>query len=374
MDNNSNDYSEYLASLEKSLQKERQSEQKPVSQRTRTVTSDRRTVRKKQRSRLNWKFIFLCMVSLALVVLLVVCVAWKLPDNKKKANEQPQVAKVEEEVPQKYIPKKAKVTKNTLEIDDSTGVQSESVIFINADSNEVVAQKNSSARLYPASTTKIMTLLVAVENTTDFDDTFEMTYAITDPLYRQNATVAGFSSGEKPTITDMLYGTILPSGADAAIGLALKISGSEEGFVALMNQKVKELGLKNTHFENVSGLHSENHYTTVEDMAVIVRAAFDNEICRKVLSTYKYTTSPTPQHPEGINLSATIFNYMYGTEPDGADIQGGKTGYTQEAGYCIASFGVTNSGENVFCVAFKAPSKWPAFYDQIKLYSLYSNK
>ncbi len=242
-------------------------------------------------------------------------------------------------------------------------------IVIDKSTNKVIAARNAHTKAYPASTTKIMTLLVAVENIRDMNDTFTMTLDITDPLYVADASVAGFLNGETIGMTDLLYGAILPSGADASMALALTVAGSEEAFVALMNKKVKELGLKNTHFDNVTGLHSENNYSTVYDMAVILDAALSNKTCRKVLSTYQYTTSVTPEHPEGILLSSTLFSYMYGTEPETATILGGKTGFVNESGYCIASYGKANDTNNEYIVVtFGNSGRWPAFYGQIDLY------
>lgn len=172
-------------------------------------------------------------------------------------------------------------------------------IIVNLSTHKVTAARNAEERLYPASTTKIMTVLVAQENIKSYDDTFTMTTDITDPLYVAEATVAGFSSGEVIKMIDLFYGTILPSGADAAIALAIKISGSEAQFVELMNKKVKELGLKNTHFTNVTGLFDKNHYTTAYDMAIILEAAIRDPLCRKILSTYQYKSAPTNKHPDG---------------------------------------------------------------------------
>ena len=252
------------------------------------------------------------------------------------------------------------------------GLSSKSVIFLDKETNEVLAERNSDKRVYPASTTKIMTMLVAIEHIKDFNDTFTMTYEITDPLFKEGATVAGFSSGEVINMYDLLYGTILPSGADAAIALAIKIAGSEKAFADLMNEKAKELELENTHFTNCTGLFDKKHYTTAEDMSVIIRAAMDNEICKKIMSTYKYTTSKTDKHPEGLPLENTIFKYMYGSEPGNATIIGGKTGFVNESGYCIASFGESKSGKEYVCVTLGAVSRWPAVYDQINLYAKYS--
>ena len=136
-----------------------------------------------------------------------------------------------------------------------------------------------------------------------------------------------------------------------------------------MNKKVKELGLKNTHFTNVTGLHNEQNYTTAYDMAIMLDAAMQNKLCKEILSTYQYTTAKTPQHPEGILLSNTIFEYMYGNEPGTATILGGKTGFVNESGYCIASFGSCNeNGNEYIVVTLGNSSRWPAFYGQIDLY------
>lgn len=246
-------------------------------------------------------------------------------------------------------------------------------IIIDKSNNTVVASREPHKRAYPASTTKIMTLLVAAENITDLDDTFTMTLEITDPLFVAEASVAGFLDGEEVTMTDLLYGMILPSGADGAMGLAVKIAGSEEEFVKLMNKKVEELGLENTHFANVSGLHSTENYSSAYDMAVILDAAMQNELCREVLSTYQYTTRSTEQNPEGLQLSSTLFSYMYGTEPETATILGGKTGFVNESGYCIASFGKSNESEKEYIVVTLGNSaRWPAFYGQIDLYKQFA--
>lgn len=242
-------------------------------------------------------------------------------------------------------------------------------VVIDKSTNTVIAARNPHERTYPASTTKIMTLLVAVENITDMNDTFTMTYAITDPLYVRDASVAGFLNGEVISMTDLLYGLILPSGADAAVGLAVKLAGSEEAFVELMNEKALELGLQNTHFANVSGLYDENNYSSAYDMAVILDSALQNELCKTILSTKKYTTAKTEQNPEGLPLSSTLFDYMYGTEPETATILGGKTGYISQSGYCIASYGTGHeSGNRYIVVTMNNSSRWPAFHGQIDLY------
>ena len=257
------------------------------------------------------------------------------------------------------------VTPDTAEL--GATVDAEYAVLVDVTENRIVAKKRPEAQVYPASVTKVMTLLVAVENATDLTQTYEMSYNFLDELYWQQATVAGFSSGEKVSVKDMLYGCILPSGADATIGLANLLSGSEEAFATLMNQKAADLGLKNTHFVNTSGLHDNNHYTTALDMAVVLAAAMQNDTCREVLSTYQYTTASTPQHPDGLLLTSTMFSRMYGTEPEGATIIAGKTGYTTEAGHTMASYAKGDDGHDYIFVSMDGTNKWKATYDAINV-------
>jgi len=175
------------------------------------------------------------------------------------------------------------------------------------------------------------------------------------------------------SMNDLLYGLILPSGADAAMGLAVKIAGNEAAFVKLMNKKAKELGLKDSNFTNCTGLYNENNYTSAYDLAIILDAAMKNKLCREILSSYQHTTAKTEQNPNGILLSSTLFTYMYGTEPETAVITGGKTGFVNEAGYCIASFGRNTAGtEEYIVISMGNSSKWPAFYGQIDLYKQFA--
>lgn len=251
-------------------------------------------------------------------------------------------------------------------------INSEYAVLIEKDTGKIVAQKNYTDKMYPASLTKIMTLLVAVENVTNLDDTFTMTYEIIDPLYIQEASLAGFSDSENVKIIDLLYGAILPSGAEATYALAMYVAGNEENFVVLMNNKVKELGLENTHFANSSGLYSDDNYTTAYDMALILKAATENELAKKILSTYQYTTNSTPQHPEGILLTSTLFSRMKGDEPEnGAVISGGKTGFVSQSGNCIASFGIGLSDKEYIFVSGSANGLWKAVFDHINTYGKY---
>ena len=358
------DYGEYFESLEKQLNKSKDS-QKSGNAKVKTHTKPK--TRKKGIYKVLRIRKSVLAVLLVIVLVSIIFVIARKPDkeNTDISDTQSQI-KTQEEV--ENVPKFSyKKTANTVAIPASNDAKN--AIIIRKADNTIIAERNAHTRTYPASTTKIMTLLVAVENITDMNDTFTMTLDITDPLYLADASVAQFLNGEKVCMKDLLYGMILPSGADAAMGLAIKIAGSEEGFVKLMNQKVKELGLKNTNFTNVTGLHNVKNYSSAYDMAVILDAALQNDICKEVLSTYQYTTAKTPQNPNGILLSSTLFSYMYGTEPETATILGGKTGFVNESGYCIASYGKANANDNEYIVITLGNSaRWPAFYGQIDLY------
>lgn len=142
---------------------------------------------------------------------------------------------------------------------------------------------------------------------------------------------------ETVPVRELFYGTILSSGADAALGLATYVAGSQEAFVALMNEKLGELGIADTaHFTNCVGLYDEAHKCTVSDMAVILEAAMDNDLCREVLGARTYETLPTADHPEGQILSNWFLRRIEDKDTGGIEVTGAKTGYVVESGNCAA--------------------------------------
>ena len=266
----------------------------------------------------------------------------------------------------------AEFTDGTKELDITSGYG----ILIDLDTNKVLAAKSAQEKIYPASMTKIMTLIVAYENVSDTDATYTFKAEMLDELFRQNASVAGFSAGESVPVKDLFYGCILPSGADATGALAEYVAGSEEAFAVLMNKKAAAMGLKNTHFVTASGLHDDNHYSTCEDMAAILRYAVNNTGMREILSTYQYTTTKTAEHPDGITLTSTLKSRMSGNEAAGVFVQGGKTGYTIEGRNCLATFAANcpeeqaalTSPRYVLVTAFASGEYTPVF-DAINVYS-----
>lgn len=167
--------------------------------------------------------------------------------------------------------------------------------------------------------------------------------------------MAGFVPDETVTVRDLLYGAMLPSGAECCEALAQLVSGSEENFAALMNQKAAELGMKNTNFTNATGLTDTEHYSSAADMAKLLQAALHNTTFRTIFTTEHYTTNATAQHPEGVSLTSTLLGKLDGTElPTGTQIEGGKTGYTAAAGLCLASLATVN-GKEYILVTLAAP-------------------
>lgn len=362
-DSNNKDYSDYFKALENRLEAKDNISKAPIEA---PVYKEPKIEKRKGR---RISPVGIICILMAIVISITAFGIIKNGKNKDKNEDKTDISsKVETEPAEKLI--KYKFTESSQDI--TVENDAESIIIVNTRTHEVVASREPKKRMYPASLTKIMTLLVASENVNDYDDKFTMTFAITDPLFKADASVAGFSNGEEVSVIDLMYGAVLPSGADAAIGLAIMIAGSEEKFVELMNKRVETLGLKDTHFTNVSGLHNEENYSTAYDFAVILEKTIEDPICKKVLSTYQYTTAKTPQHPEGILLTSTLFAYMYGNEPQTATIMGGKTGYVNESKYCIASFGENNTSKKGYIVVtLKNSSLWPAFKGQIALYKEY---
>lgn len=256
---------------------------------------------------------------------------------------------------------------------DSADVISTHAVLVNESEDIIVAAKGARERIIPASMTKVLTILVAAERISEeeLDDTFTMTREITDYAYVNDCSCVGFLDGEKVSIRDLFYGTSMQSGGDAALGLAIYVSGSHEDFVALMNQKLEELGIADsTHFTNCVGLYDKAHYTTVYDMAVIMKAAMRNDLCRDFLTAHVYTTKPTEEHPEGIEISNWFLRRIEDKDT-GGEVLGAKTGYIVESKNCAVSCGTFAGGTPYICVTAGSTSSWRCIYDHVEIYNRY---
>lgn len=224
-------------------------------------------------------------------------------------------------------------------------------ILIRLKDNAILMQKNSEEKIYPASLTKIMTAIIAIENLPNLKEEIRLTNSTFRGLYEADASMTGFQPGEKVRAIDLLYGIMLPSGAESCIGLAEQIGGSEQGFVKMMNQKGESLGMNNTYFENATGLHNQNHYTTVKDLAILLSYALQNDTFREIFTSSRYSTPPTNKHPDGITFYSTMFGELNNQNIIDGEILGGKTGYTKEAGLCLASLAKVGREEYIFISA-----------------------
>lgn len=256
---------------------------------------------------------------------------------------------------------------------DSADVISTNAVLVDEGTDTVVAAKGARTRIIPASMTKVLTVLVAAENIPEekLDDTFTMTREITDYAYVNDCSSVGFLDGEKVPVRDLFYGTAMQSGGDAALGLAIYVSESQEAFVALMNQKLEELGIADsTHFTNCVGLYDEAHYSTVYDMAVMMKAAMQNDLCREILSAHIYTTKPTREHPDGIEISNWFLRRIEDKDT-GGEVLCAKTGYIVQSKNCAVSYGTFASGEPYICVTAGSTSGWRCIYDHVEIYNRY---
>lgn len=224
-------------------------------------------------------------------------------------------------------------------------------VLVDLESGNVLAEQNSTERMYPASLTKIMTALIAIEETEDMEQTTTLPSDIFPSLYEENASLAGFQPGETVTWKDLLYGVMLPSGAECCLTFARQIAGSEGAFVDLMNKKAEELGMNDTHFANATGLQDKKHYSTVRDIAVLLRYALENDTFRQVFTARRYSVPPTVYHSEGFTFYNTMFQAMDNAGISDDDILGGKTGYTEKAGLCLASLAEINDREYILVTA-----------------------
>ncbi len=231
-------------------------------------------------------------------------------------------------------------------------ISAEHGIIVNISDGKVIASRQGSAVIYPASMTKVMTLIVAVENLKSAD---ELNTVLTIEAAQGENSGYGFKIGEKLTVEDLLYAAILRSDGVACLTLADYIAGSEANFVKLMNEKARELGLseKTTLFQNCTGLHHDLHYSTARDMAVIMAYAVKNMKCYEILSALSYRPSDNFRPGDGCIFWNMLIHERLGdgnTQPKNATITAGKTGFTDEAEQCLVTYARGDDGKEYIVV------------------------
>lgn len=228
-------------------------------------------------------------------------------------------------------------------------VSAQGAVLMDAETGQVLFERNARVRFEPASTTKILTALLAIER-----GRLEDRVTVSPRAWDVEGTSAYLEIGEQLTLEQLLYGLMLPSGNDAAIAIAEHIAGDTAKFVALMNEKAKALGALDSHFANPHGLHDPEHYTSARDLALIARYALRNPVFRRIVSTQDYTLPPGRPGAE----PRRFFNHnrLLGAY-EGAD--GVKTGYTPEAAHTIVA-SATREGRTLIAVALHTDqqSRW----------------
>ncbi|MCR4963774.1 MAG: D-alanyl-D-alanine carboxypeptidase [Firmicutes bacterium] len=207
-----------------------------------------------------------------------------------------------------------------------------SAILVDAANGKVLYSQNPDEQLPVASTTKVLTALIVLENVSDL----KQTVTLPDDFVNVGESGIYLQAGETHTYEDLLYAMLLRSANDAAQALAISVAGSEEAFVDLMNQRSRELGLQNSHWANPHGLEAEGHYSCARDLAVIAREALKNEVFNTIVSTYSWTIPW-----ENNEYDRVVYNHnQFLSSYEGAD--GVKTGYTSQAGNCLISSATRN--------------------------------
>ena len=242
-------------------------------------------------------------------------------------------------------------------------VNSKYAIVYNLNDDNIIYEKNSNEKSSIASLTKIMTTIISLENVSNLDDTVTVTYK--DLLGLNGYAVAGFKAGDKVTYNDLIYALMLPSGADAGQILANNIAGSIEEFANLMNKKASEIGMTNTHFSNPIG-KDEDNYSTANDMALLLKYAIKNEKFKDVFNKDEYTTT------NNIKLTKTTNSVAKKYGIDISSLTGSKTGFTNEANYCLASTSTLNN-VNYLVITLNAEKLPNHITDTMDLYNYFDS-
>lgn len=254
---------------------------------------------------------------------------------------------------------------NALEID----IKSNNVLLYNLKDEKIMYEKNSEENTSIASLTKIVTVLVAIENIDDVHEKVTLTPEVFKDLALLKASVAGFEVGEIVTYEDLLYGAMLPSGADATNALAVNIFGSEEKFVNKMNELMSKLNIKNTYFTNTTGLDEKAQKANLNDLLKVILYGFENEYFTKIFNARTYITSNG-----SLTMKSTLNNYEKRFAINTDIINGSKTGFTSKAGLCLLSY-ADNDELELLLITTNAPVEDNLFpynvTDALKIYNYY---
>lgn len=225
-----------------------------------------------------------------------------------------------------------------------------SIYVYNITEGKEVLGINENKKLPPASLTKIMTVNVALGEIRNLSNKTRIDFDSYKELRKSHSSMAGFNVGEIVTYRDLLYGAILESGGECAETLALSINNDREAFIRKMNDKAKYIGLKNSKFQNPTGLDEKNQYSTAKDIGRLLNESLKDQNFRAIFTRKKYISSKTDEHPSGINMKSTVLKKLYENQSERFMIIGGKSGTTNEAGRCWATLATKKEKEYIVVV------------------------
>lgn len=337
----------------------------------------------RRKKRILYRRIKLGAAALAVLALIVLLVIWLAGGSKQDTlsagdtipqsvpslpAETPKPSPVAEPEPEPEEP--FRVTADTADVRED--LPSKYAVVIDAETGDILARRDSDLPVDPASMTKVLTLLVAAEQIDDRTGTWTMTREATEYCFVNKCSVVGFETGETVPVEELFYGCIMNSGADACLGLAELAAGSHEAFVELMNTKLADLGIDDTaHFTNCVGLPDPDHHCTMEDMALILRTALENDFCRQVLTCRTLMLSPTEQHPDGQAMSNWFIRRIEDQDTGIVTVLSGKTGWVEESGFCAVSYAEDETGRGYLCATADSTGTWQSIYDHAELYRTY---
>lgn len=247
---------------------------------------------------------------------------------------------------------------------ENINLHSPNYIVYDMSDERIVLQNNVDVETPMASLTKIMTTIVAIENSPDLNKKVVYSKSMRSDI-DFDASLSGLIENQEYTVRDLLYATMLPSGADATNALAFAVSGSIQSFVDLMNQKAASLGMNNTHYVNTHGLDRDNHYSSVNDIFTLLKYALKNPTFKEIYTTKSYNLSNTldkyNKEEDPHLVQSTVAKTASKMGLDASRIIGSKTGYTDNAGKCISML-FNSNGHDYLAVTTKAPYPYKTNY------------
>ncbi|MGY3765578.1 D-alanyl-D-alanine carboxypeptidase family protein [Vagococcus vulneris] len=240
-----------------------------------------------------------------------------------------------------------KLSKNSKkDLISTLSVDSSEFLLDNLSSNTVILQKNINKKVKIASLTKLMTVYILINETSNLNEKVSITEDTIETMNKEGAALSGILPNDNITLRDLSYSIVLPSGGDAALTAAIVLSGNEKKFVKKMNHYATTMNMTKTNFTNATGLDTFNNYSTISDLHTFMKKALKNPFFKKLMSTLSYTTEPTDFNPEGYTLNSTILDIDQSEiKLDSGEIIGGKTGYTKDAGQCLISLSNVKGNE-----------------------------